>query len=495
MKIIKKIMYSVLFVSSCLIMYSTIAKAATTVTVTADVLNLREGASTSSEVLATLSEGIECEFIEESGDWYKVKYRSYTGYVSKEYVTMNEDTTQNNANQTDGNQIETNKADTDQVEENKINTNEIDTEQTEGDSSNGDGNQQDTATNVGDEMTQTTGKISVKTDIKIVPLIYSSKIGELAKDETVTILTDMNGWEYIQTDTVTGWIRSNVITDKTTSSVGLSGENTQTANNTSSNSNENATDNNQEAYTEKTMYISESSVNLRKEPNTSSEIIMVVGLNQKLTVIGESGDWYLVKTSEGNAYVLKTLVADKQTSTSRGGSLINHVDATGISTTTSTVQEPTTVTQSNSTATSSSSNSSSIAKGKEVVNYAKQFLGVPYVYGGASKSGFDCSGFTMYVYNKFGISMRHGAQAQAKLGTAVNADKKLASSLKQNLQPGDLVFFLDYETMDEIGHCGIYIGDGEFIHASSGSGYCVKINSLLPGEYYNTRYCAARRVL
>ena len=101
----------------------------------------------------------------------------------------------------------------------------------------------------------------------------------------------------------------------------------------------------------------------------------------------------------------------------------------------------------------------------------------------------------MYVYDHFGISMRHGAQAQAKLGEVVNADKSSKSSLLNNLEVGDLVFFLDYETMDEIGHCGIYIGNGEFIHASSGSGYCVKINSLLPGEYYNTRYCAARRVL
>ena len=129
------------------------------------------------------------------------------------------------------------------------------------------------------------------------------------------------------------------------------------------------------------------------------------------------------------------------------------------------------------------------------MSYAKKFLGVPYVYGGASPSGFDCSGFTMYVFDHFGISMRHGAQAQAKLGEKVSADKSSKSSLLNNLEVGDLVFFLDYETMDEIGHCGIYIGDGNFIHASSGSGYCVKINSLLPGEYYNTRYCAARRVL
>ena len=91
--------------------------------------------------------------------------------------------------------------------------------------------------------------------------------------------------------------------------------------------------------------------------------------------------------------------------------------------------------------------------------------------------------------------MRHGAQAEAKIGVKVSFNESSKSSILNNLAVGDLVFFLDYETMDEIGHCGIYIGDGEFIHASSGSGYCVKINSLLPGEYYNTRLCDARRVI
>ena len=65
---------------------------------------------------------------------------------------------------------------------------------------------------------------------------------------------------------------------------------------------------------------------------------------------------------------------------------------------------------------------------------------------------------------------------------------------KENLQPGDLVFFKDYETMDGIGHCGIYIGNGEFIHASSGTGYCVKISTLLSGSY-EKRYDTARSVL
>lgn len=493
MKIMKKIVYIIILVIASLVMYSTIVKAATTVTVTADTLNLREKASTSSNIIATLSKGVKCDFIEESGDWYKVQYKTYTGYVSKEYVKKNEDVTKNNANEND-------------------NT---------GDTNND--NQKDTDTNVGNENTLTTGKVSSKTDVKIVPLIYSSKIDELAKNTNVTIYTEINGWSYIQTDTITGWIRSDIITSKKTISISSSDEGTGNAqvDNSSSNSNDNTTgndtqvgenssdttnaaDNQTTTYTEKTMYINESSVNVRKEPSTSSEIVMVLALNTKLTVIGEEGDWYKVKTSEGNAYVSKKLLSSKQTTTSRGGSITEHTSTTTTnnvdkttsvaSTATATLLTTTTVAQSNAKS-SSTQTSSSTTKGQEVVEYAKQFLGVPYVYGGASKSGFDCSGFTMYVYKKFGISMRHGAQAQAKLGTAVKVDKKSATSLKQNLQPGDLVFFLDYETMDEIGHCGIYIGDGKFIHASSGSGYCVKINSLLPGEYYNTRYCAARRVL
>ena len=91
----------------------------------------------------------------------------------------------------------------------------------------------------------------------------------------------------------------------------------------------------------------------------------------------------------------------------------------------------------------------------------------------------------MYVYQKFGVTLSHSARAQSKVGTAVE---------KENLQLGDLVFFKDYETMDGIGHCGIYIGDGNFIHASSGTGYCVKISTLLSGSYA-TRYETARRVI
>lgn len=91
----------------------------------------------------------------------------------------------------------------------------------------------------------------------------------------------------------------------------------------------------------------------------------------------------------------------------------------------------------------------------------------------------------MYVYKHFGYSLSHSATAQSKNGTYV---------AKTDLQPGDLVFFLEYDTMDGIGHCGIYIGDGNFIHASSGTGYCVKISTLTSGSY-SKRYATARRLI
>lgn len=90
----------------------------------------------------------------------------------------------------------------------------------------------------------------------------------------------------------------------------------------------------------------------------------------------------------------------------------------------------------------------------------------------------------MYT-KKFGVNLTHSATAQSKNGTYV---------AKENLQPGDLVFFKDYETMAGIGHCGIYIGEGNFIHASSGTGNCVKISTLLSGSYLQ-RYETARRLI
>jgi cell wall-associated NlpC family hydrolase len=113
-----------------------------------------------------------------------------------------------------------------------------------------------------------------------------------------------------------------------------------------------------------------------------------------------------------------------------------------------------------------------------VVGIAMQYLGIPYVWGGSSPGGFDCSGFVMYVYAQVGVSLPHNAAAQYGSGVPVSQDQ---------LQPGDLVFF------DGLGHVGIYIGGGQFIH-SPHTGDVVKISSLSDSWYAST-YVGARRIL
>ena len=111
-----------------------------------------------------------------------------------------------------------------------------------------------------------------------------------------------------------------------------------------------------------------------------------------------------------------------------------------------------------------------------VVGIAMRYLGVPYVWGGASPSGFDCSGFTMYVYAQVGVSLPHNAAAQFGYGSPVS---------RSQLQPGDLVFF------DGLGHVGLYVGGGSFIHAPH-TGDVVKISSLT--GWYAATFVGGRRL-
>ena len=117
---------------------------------------------------------------------------------------------------------------------------------------------------------------------------------------------------------------------------------------------------------------------------------------------------------------------------------------------------------------------------KQLLGIANQYKGVPYVFGGSTPSGFDCSGFTRYVYSAVGISLPRCADEQYSVSSDVSMS---------NLQPGDLVFFSTYEP--GISHVGIYIGDSQFINASNDGVSVADLNS----RYWASRYVGAKRVI
>lgn len=115
-----------------------------------------------------------------------------------------------------------------------------------------------------------------------------------------------------------------------------------------------------------------------------------------------------------------------------------------------------------------------------ILSIANQYIGVPYVFGGSTPSGFDCSGFTRYVYSEAGIDLPRDAESQYSVGYSVSL---------ANLRPGDLVFFSTYDA--GISHVGIYIGDHQFINASSDGVSVADMDS----SYWSSRYIGAKRVM
>lgn len=118
---------------------------------------------------------------------------------------------------------------------------------------------------------------------------------------------------------------------------------------------------------------------------------------------------------------------------------------------------------------------------EHILDAAQPFIGTRYRYGGTTPKGFDCSGFTRFVFGQFGLELPHGSRSQVLLGAPVKKD---------DLRPGDLVFF-DIRGRGRVSHVGIYLGESRMIHASTQKG--VIIDSL-QDPYYKRRYFAARRI-
>lgn len=217
--------------------------------------------------------------------------------------------------------------------------------------------------------------------------------------------------------------------------------------------------------------INANNVNIRSNPNLSAEILTRLNNGDKVNVFGRSGDWYKIGLpDEKKGWVYSKYLYVKDTNISRGAVEDSSVEAGNSD-------------KSSDDAAAKKENSDTSEK---IIEYAKKLLGVRYVYGGSSPKGFDCSGFVQYVFKNFGIKLERIAANQSKHGEKVS---------KENLIKGDLVFFDTNGGRNSIEHVGIYIGDGKFIHASSGRSTRKVVVSDLTQGFYKDTYMKARRYI
>ena len=419
--------------------------------VNADSLYLRQ--SPGGAVITTLSKGTTVAVLNNSSSWYKVSVNGKEGYVSGEYLTGT------------------------------------------------------TATNVA--LGTGTVKCSSSVNFRSAPNTSSTSYGELKNGTKVNVVGVSSGWYKVTYNGKTGYIHPDYIT-LASSSAGTAIAPSNTVTSTTG--------------TAGTVKCS-SSVNLRSEANTSSSILAELKNGTAVTVVSTTNGWCKVTCSGKTGYIKQDYVsttgsASNNTSASTGtaavvkcsstvnfrsaastsstvlGELKNGTAVTVLSTSNGWskvsyagkagyISADYLVTASSGTAISPSNTAASVsisAKRQSVLNYAAQFLGVPYVYGGSKPStGFDCSGFTSYVFKNTVGSIPRVAQAQYDATTRVSRD---------DLLPGDLVFF--GSSTSSISHVGIYVGSNQFIHAPS-TGDVVKYSSLTGS--YATRYQGAGRVI
>ncbi len=204
------------------------------------------------------------------------------------------------------------------------------------------------------------------------------------------------------------------------------------------------------------MHATHDNVVLRSKPSTSAQKLGLLNPTMNLKAMSVHGSWVKV-SADGRlcGYVSRSLVA--------------HGPGTSASSETS-AKAPQEV-----------STESETAGDQGLIRTALNYRGTRYRRGGTSRGGFDCSGFTRYIYAKYGVGLPHSSSAQASIGTPVS---------KSELREGDLVFFQTYRK--GISHVGIYIGNNSFVHAAS-NGRGVTVDSLSSG-YYAPRYRGARRV-
>lgn len=280
-------------------MIATVAWAATGTVNTQD-LNMREGASTSKNVIKQLAKGTEVNILSEEGEWYQISVNNITGYVNKKYIDKKEETVTEDPNK------------------GTVNTNP--------------------------DMINDVSKIKETTTVYVLPLLNSTKIATIDQNTIIDIISEAGNWCYIQNDDVSGWVMASKITGKKKNTGDTSAEITNVVNNTVSNNNvenevnvveqvndittPNQTGNNivnevnttvSNTVDKKTsesntsypvqMYVNVEAVYVREGATKDSKAVTSIGKGTPVRVTGESGDWYKVEVSDGKGYVMKQFLS------------------------------------------------------------------------------------------------------------------------------------------------------------------------------------------
>lgn len=250
------------------------------------------------------------------------------------------------------------------------------------------------------------------------------------KGDTVVIIRQVDDWYLVNYNLHIGYMHGDYLTVKTRENVELG-----------------------------TGSVDASLVNLRNGPSTSTTMLDQLKAGEEVEIFGFNSGWYKVRYEGQIGYIRSDLVTLLEKPVNNAGRAAN----------------------SSANGTSSGSASTPTDLGQQIATYAQQFVGYPYVYGGSSPSGFDCSGFMQYVFSQFGYSINRTATAQLANGYYV---------AYEDLRPGDIIYFGYGSTAS---HVGMYIGNGQFVHAENSSTGVVITD--LSVSWYANRYLCAHRIV
>lgn len=446
--------------------------------VNTSTLNLRSGPGTGHSKVTTLSKGAAVKVLSMEQGWYQVSADGKTGYVSMEYITL-------------------------------------DAQQ-----------EQPSQTTAPTQTTRQSGQVNASSlNVRSGPGTGYSRVTTLSRGASVTVTGEENGWYKISANGKTGYASKQYITI-TASSAAPDPQPTTPP--TADEPAPAAPDTN--TSSEQFGQVNASSLNVRSGPGSSYTKINTLSSGTLVAITGEENGWYRILVGDETGYVSKqyiTITADAPdtpdtTDTTEqppasadqtGGDQTEDSRTYGIVSTGSLNIRSGPGSDHAKVGTLSSGrqvellekldgwyriaegyvsadyitvvDGSTSALRAQIVAYARQFLGYPYVLGGRGPNKFDCSGLVYYVYQHFGYTINRSATQQLKNGVTITKDA---------LQPGDLVFFNSAGTgVNKATHVGMYIGDGQFIHASS-SKVGVVISDLY-STYYKKVYTTARRIL